>query len=142
MITAIVEPQLDGKCFIKFQIPHHGKFKYVTGIAVNAADAHRQLYFRIRNYICCTLIAWVLQRQHAISSFPESELYVERISATEELLAYLKYYQPSTCRHLGNMINHQTDKFLLLAPSQSSHHYAYFQNTIKPILEFCSKNHN
>ncbi|MBC8053785.1 MAG: hypothetical protein H7Y13_12040 [Sphingobacteriaceae bacterium] len=142
MITAIVEPQLDGKCFVKFQIPDHGKFKYITSFAENTEDVYRQLYFRIRKYICTTLIAWLLQRQHAINLNPESHLYVDRMAAVQELLIKLDYYKASSCRHLGNVINKHNDQFLLLAPGKKSHHYRHFETTIKPILDFCSKNHN
>ncbi|HEY0056313.1 MAG TPA: hypothetical protein VGB63_13230 [Pedobacter sp.] len=142
MITATVETQLDGKCFVRFQIPDHGKTKYVTSFAANTEDAYRQLYFRIRRYICTTLVSWLLQRQHAINLNPKSDLYVDRMAAVHELLIKLDYYKASSCRHLGNVINNNRDLFMFLAPGKTSRHLKHFETSIKPILEFCSKNHN
>ena len=140
MIIVTVKTQADGKCFLRFEIPDNGKISYEYSTATSLDDAKRMMYFRLRKFISCKLHAWIIQRQHAIISYPAIEDYAGKLADAELLLLKLDYYQKTSFWRLCDMIADQQHRFTSLAPPPNSRMHPYFKNTILPIIEFCTDN--
>jgi hypothetical protein len=140
MIIVNVKTESDGKCSLRFEIPNNGKVAYEYSTATSVGEAKRMMYFRLRKYVFCKLHAWIIQRQHAIVSYPGTEDYAGKLADAEILLLKLEYFQKASFWRLCDMIAVQNSRFISLAPPPNSRMQPYFQSTILPILQFCTKN--
>ena len=140
MIVMKVNTEVNGKCWLQFEVPANGKTLLEYGTANSIEDAKRMMYFRNRKYITSKLHSWIIQRRYSLFSFPNTEDYAEKMADAELLLIKLEHYQKASFWRLCDMIADQSKQIESIAPCSNSRMYPYYKHTILPILQFCSEN--
>jgi (p)ppGpp synthase/HD superfamily hydrolase len=102
-------------------------------IVENEHEAKRLVYFLNRKYILEKLTGWLNQRQKALRGTNVGERYAD----SAKLQVLLQYYNKAALHGLCQFISKHRQMFEGVAPNEASDHRAYYNNTIRPILDFC-----
>lgn len=138
MISARCTEIPTGRIRIVFSIPSYAKNIVIEEeCAVNAADAKRRLYFRLRRYITETLKAWLMQRWYAIASNKTTDRYTEKLNAIQILINQLNTYQQASHRRVVDLVCRQRSKIELISPGEKSRYRDHYIKIILPILKYC-----
>lgn len=134
MINAHVIPMPDKTYLVSFTYPDAVQWKQPEYFpATTEFDVQRRLMFVQRKYILDKLVAWLNQRQYALSRTQE-------VVNIQFALSNLKM------RHPDHTFDYVATKRLVLeslAPgSRNSRCYPYYEKHIVPILEFCTNKRN
>jgi hypothetical protein len=132
MINVEIVPKNDHLVFVRFSDPNE-EFGNKPFIVVDSIDeAKRRMYFKNRIYITEKLTCWLKQRKHAL---PDSEREIDM------LLGWIHDIHKSGFSYICDFVKRKRLSFESFAPSESSRCYAYYNDTIVPILNFCTDGH-